>query len=165
MYYSAQALGAGWIALAKRAQYVVSVALTDTKQQAIDYFAQRFPKTQLQAAALSHELADLVALACGDIERYPHPFLAAGTGFQQAVWQGLLAIPRGETRSYQQLATMIGRPNSTRAVGSGCGANPLAVIIPCHRVTRADGQLGGFYWGLAWKRFLLAQEATGSFDK
>ncbi|MCL2032822.1 MAG: methylated-DNA--[protein]-cysteine S-methyltransferase [Methanomassiliicoccaceae archaeon] len=82
------------------------------------------------------------------------PFKAEGTAFQKSVWDELRKIPYGETVSYKDLAVRIGRPNAYRAVGSACGANPVPLIIPCHRVVAADG-LGGFAGGLALKRKLM----------
>lgn len=86
------------------------------------------------------------------------PLKWQGTAFQQAVWRGLCAIPYGETRSYQQLAAAIGHVNAYRAVGSANGQNRLAIIVPCHRVILASGELGGFTSGLEHKRQLLALE-------
>ena len=84
--------------------------------------------------------------------------LAAGTEFQRLVWTALQAIPAGRTASYGELAQKVGRPQAARAAGSACGANPIPVLIPCHRVLAAGGALGGFTAGLAWKRKLLARE-------
>ena len=78
--------------------------------------------------------------------------------FQEAVWQALRAIPPGETRSYAQLAAAAGQPRAVRAAGSANGANPVAVLIPCHRVIRSDGSLGGYAWGEGIKRELLTRE-------
>lgn len=86
------------------------------------------------------------------------PLDVRGTAFQQAVWQALRSIPAGETRSYSELAAMVGRPGAVRAAGSACGANALAVAIPCHRAVRTDGTLGGYAYGLARKARLLAAE-------
>jgi O-6-methylguanine DNA methyltransferase len=83
--------------------------------------------------------------------------MPAGTGFQQAVWKELKKIPRGQTRTYGEIAAAIGCPNAARAVGSACGANPLPVFIPCHRVVAKNG-LGGFGSGLPWKKLLLKEE-------
>lgn len=88
------------------------------------------------------------------------PTDARGTAFQQAVWQALRAIPAGETRSYAQIAASIGRPQAVRATGTACGDNALAVLIPCHRVLRSDGGLGGYAYGLERKRALLAREGV-----
>ena len=84
-----------------------------------------------------------------------------GTDFQRSVWRALRDIPAGETRSYGQLATAIGAPKAVRAVGLANGANPVGVIVPCHRVIGANGTLTGYAGGLERKRWLLAHEAAG----
>jgi AraC family transcriptional regulator of adaptative response/methylated-DNA-[protein]-cysteine methyltransferase len=81
-----------------------------------------------------------------------------GTVFQRRVWQALRRIPRGETRTYSEIARAIGAPAAVRAVGSACGANPVALVVPCHRAIRTDGGLGGYAWGLPVKRRLLEIE-------
>jgi len=86
--------------------------------------------------------------------------LSAGTEFQRAVWQAMLRIPSGRTRSYGELAAEIGNPQAVRAVGGACGANPIPVLVPCHRVLAAGGKIGGFSGGLDWKRKLLAREGV-----
>lgn len=88
------------------------------------------------------------------------PLDIRGTAFQQQVWQALRAIPCGETASYQQVAKAIGKPNAVRAVAGACGANKLAIVIPCHRVVRNDGALSGYRWGAARKVLLLKREAN-----
>jgi len=80
------------------------------------------------------------------------------TTFQWKVWQALRAIPIGQTRSYQEIAQAIGRPTAARAVAQACATNPVAVFIPCHRVVRNNGQLGGYHWGVERKQQLLANE-------
>jgi AraC family transcriptional regulator of adaptative response/methylated-DNA-[protein]-cysteine methyltransferase len=89
------------------------------------------------------------------------PFHVRATAFQQRVWQALLAIPRGETRTYAEIAEAVGAPAAVRAVGTACGANLLAVVVPCHRVVGADGRLTGYRWGVERKRKLLAMERAG----
>ena len=86
--------------------------------------------------------------------------LSAGTAFQQKVWRAMLAIPRGETRTYAWIAKRIGKPKAVRAVGAACGANPVPIIVPCHRVVASDGSLGGFSGGLALKKHLLKLEGV-----
>ncbi len=88
------------------------------------------------------------------------PLDIAGTAFQQKVWRALQKIPAGETVSYSTLAKRIGQPTATRAVASACAANAIAVVIPCHRVVRADGKLSGYRWGAERKRALLTHEST-----
>lgn len=86
------------------------------------------------------------------------PLDLAGTKFQLAVWRELINIPRGETRTYGQIAVALGKANGARAVGGACGANPLPIIVPCHRVVGSDGSLTGFGCGLELKEKLLALE-------
>jgi methylated-DNA-[protein]-cysteine S-methyltransferase len=95
------------------------------------------------------------AAALGDV-----PWRAAGTPFQRQVWQALCAIPPGETLSYAGLAARIGRPTAMRAVGLANGANPVALVVPCHRVIGADGSLTGYGGGLWRKHWLLAREGA-----
>ncbi|MDO8527542.1 MAG: methylated-DNA--[protein]-cysteine S-methyltransferase [Deltaproteobacteria bacterium] len=84
--------------------------------------------------------------------------LQTGTAFQRKVWTALLKIPFGEVRSYQWVARHIKNPKAVRAVGGACGANPLSLLIPCHRVIASDGKIGGFSSGLNWKRKLISFE-------
>jgi O-6-methylguanine DNA methyltransferase len=93
-------------------------------------------------------------------EDMPPPIELQGTPFQQKVWRAAMAIPRGETRTYGQLACEIGNPAASRAVGRALGDNPIAVIIPCHRVISASGALTGFRWGLDRKQALLDFEQS-----
>ena len=84
--------------------------------------------------------------------------LRSGTAFQQAVWRALRRITPGTTRSYAEIARAVGSPAAARAVGQACGANPIPLLVPCHRVLASGGKLGGFSGGLAWKRRLLTVE-------
>lgn len=84
----------------------------------------------------------------------------SGTDFQREVWDELYLIPFGETRSYQQIAAELERPLSARAVGGACGANPIPIVIPCHRVLRSNGELGGFAYDLGIKQALLKLEGS-----
>ncbi|MFL6073117.1 MAG: methylated-DNA--[protein]-cysteine S-methyltransferase [Mycobacteriales bacterium] len=86
------------------------------------------------------------------------PVAAEGSPFQREAWAALRRIPAGETLTYTELAAEAGRPEAVRAAGSACGRNPVALIVPCHRVVRTDGGLGGYAWGLDVKRELLAHE-------
>jgi O-6-methylguanine DNA methyltransferase len=84
--------------------------------------------------------------------------LSGGTAFQRKVWNALRKIARGQTKSYGEIARAIGKPKAVRAVGGACGANPIPVLVPCHRVLAANGKIGGFSGGLGWKRSLLKRE-------
>jgi len=94
----------------------------------------------------------------GRLRQFDLPLDLHGTPFQQRVWEALLAIPYGETRSYSRLAGEIGAPGTARAVGAANHANPIAIVVPCHRVIAADGSLGGYGGGLHRKKFLLELE-------
>jgi AraC family transcriptional regulator of adaptative response/methylated-DNA-[protein]-cysteine methyltransferase len=100
----------------------------------------------------------LRGLAAGILDSPAADLDMRGTAFQLAVWRKLLEIPRGETRSYTQLAAEMGRPRSVRAVAHACASNRLGVLVPCHRVVRTDGSLAGYRWGIERKRALLAAE-------
>lgn len=94
----------------------------------------------------------------GAAAKGPIPLDLRGTAFQVRVWKALLSIPRGASRSYSDIARKIGRPQAVRAVASAIGSNRLAIVVPCHRVVRQDGSLGGYRWGLPVKRLLIASE-------
>lgn len=97
----------------------------------------------------------------GKRQAFDLPYFATGTPFQLMVWEELLKIPYGETRSYWELAEAIGKPKAARAVGNALNANPVAIIIPCHRVIASGGKLGGFGGGTELKRQLLELEKRG----
>jgi AraC family transcriptional regulator of adaptative response/methylated-DNA-[protein]-cysteine methyltransferase len=88
------------------------------------------------------------------------PLDVRATAFQRQVWEALRRIPAGATRSYSEIAASIGRPGAARAVGGACASNPVAIAIPCHRVVRGNGELGGYRWGIERKRRLLAVESA-----
>src|SRR5215468_862280 len=100
----------------------------------------------------------LDAYFSGELTSFDLPLALHGTGFQRSVWAGLQAIPYGETISYRELATRIGKPSASRAVGLANGRNPVSIVVPCHRVIGADGSLTGYGGGMERKRFLLALE-------
>jgi methylated-DNA-[protein]-cysteine S-methyltransferase len=115
--------------------------------------AERGADTVLTTAA-----RQLDAYFGGRLKAFDLPLAPIGTSFQRRVWEALCEIPFGETRSYGQLARAIGKPSAMRAVGAANGNNPIAIIVPCHRVIGADGSLTGFGGGLERKKFLLSLE-------
>jgi AraC family transcriptional regulator of adaptative response/methylated-DNA-[protein]-cysteine methyltransferase len=136
-----------------------------TFDDSVDSLVRLFPRAQIVEDRSG--LKDLVHEALVAIEKplaaRELPIDVAGTAFQEAVWRELRKIPPGETRSYAQIAAAIGQPTAVRAVGTANGDNHVAVLIPCHRVIRSDGSLGGYAGGLDRKRKLLAFESeTGS---
>lgn len=120
----------------------------------------RFPEAVLEQGgeSLAALLADVVAAVEAPGDHSHIPLDVKGTAFQEAVWQALRRIPPGETRSYAQIAAQVGKPGAVRAAGSANGANNVAVLIPCHRVIRSDGSLGGYAYGLEIKQRLLDKE-------
>jgi AraC family transcriptional regulator, regulatory protein of adaptative response / methylated-DNA-[protein]-cysteine methyltransferase len=141
---------------------VCAILLGDDPDLLVRDLQDRFPKANLIGGDSAFE--SLVAQVVGMIEApgqtFNLPLDVRGTAFQQRVWQALRTIPAGETASYAQVAARIGAPTSMRAVAQACGANALAVAIPCHRVVRSDGSLSGYRWGVDRKRTLLAREAS-----
>lgn len=122
--------------------------------------AARFPEAELaEGDEAFRELVEQVVRAIDQPETAPDvPLDVKGTAFQERVWQALRAIPPGETRTYAQIAAAAGNPAAVRAAGSANGANPVAVLVPCHRVIRTDGTLGGYAYGTEIKRRLLERE-------
>lgn len=123
---------------------------------------ERFPSAQIERdpARLARVLPTVLAFVDGRSATLDLPLDPAGTEFQQRVWRALRGIPAGETASYADIARRIDAPKSFRAVAQACGANPLALVIPCHRVVRNDGALSGYRWGVARKRALLEREGA-----
>jgi AraC family transcriptional regulator of adaptative response/methylated-DNA-[protein]-cysteine methyltransferase len=122
--------------------------------------AARFPQAELIEGGEAFEslLESVVAAVEQPGQSRAIPLDVQGTAFQEAVWRELQRIPPGETRSYAQIAAAVGKPGAVRAAGSATGANNVAVLIPCHRVVRSDGTIGGYAYGEAIKRELLKRE-------
>ncbi|MGD0647464.1 MAG: methylated-DNA--[protein]-cysteine S-methyltransferase, partial [Acidobacteriaceae bacterium] len=123
---------------------------------------EQFPQAVLRLSTSDEHLTEAVRFVLSRLTEHPTaqalPFHVRATAFQQRVWQALLQIPRGETRTYAQIAEAVGSPKAVRAVGTACGSNLLAVVIPCHRVVGSDGKLTGYRWGTDRKRRLLDLE-------
>jgi AraC family transcriptional regulator of adaptative response/methylated-DNA-[protein]-cysteine methyltransferase len=119
-----------------------------------------FPAAELRrdGGPLARAVAAILKYLDGRLEHLDLPLDVRATAFQRRVWEALRKIPYAATRSYSELARAIGRPHATRAVARACATNPVALVIPCHRVVRADGDLGGYRWGLERKQALLATE-------
>ena len=117
------------------------------------------PAWRRDTSALREATSQLRAYFAGELREFDLPLTPAGTPFQREVWAALREIPYGHTISYAQLAAVVGRPGSARAVGAANGRNPIAVVIPCHRVIGASGALTGYGGGLGRKRLLLDLEA------
>jgi AraC family transcriptional regulator of adaptative response/methylated-DNA-[protein]-cysteine methyltransferase len=153
-------LGAILVAATERG--ICAILLGDEPVALAQDLERRFPRARLISGDRAFEL--LVAQVVGLIEQPQHgarlPLDIRGTAFQQRVWKALSRIPAGKTASYAEVARRIGAPSAVRAVAQACGANPLAVAIPCHRVVRTGGDLSGYRWGIERKRALLDREAA-----
>jgi AraC family transcriptional regulator of adaptative response/methylated-DNA-[protein]-cysteine methyltransferase len=139
---------------------VCAILLGDDAGALVRDLQDRFPRATLVGGDVAFE--QTVARVIGFVERpavgLDLPLDVRGTAFQQRVWAALRQIPIGSTASYAEIASRIGAPNSARAVAQACGANVLAVAIPCHRVVRTDGSLSGYRWGVSRKENLLVRE-------
>ena len=157
----------GWIVVGATARGLCWLALAATSAEAEASLREEFPLATLEA---DPSLAGWVAAALAEVRGPTSPskrlappqVYLRGTAFQLRVWQALRQIPRGQTRSYSQLAREMGEPKATRAVARACAMNRVALVVPCHRVVGATGSLTGYRWGLERKRLLLAAERGNS---
>jgi AraC family transcriptional regulator of adaptative response/methylated-DNA-[protein]-cysteine methyltransferase len=155
----------GWVLVATTEGGVCAVDLGESRRALLASFEQRFAKAVKKPPTA--ESRRFIRAVVRQIDAGPRraqsslPLDLWGTAFQVRVWCKLRDIPRGRTKSYSELARELGAPRAARAVASACAKNPLAVLVPCHRVLRKDGALGGYRWGLGVKRALLARERKG----
>lgn len=150
----------GEVLMAATGKGVCAILLGDDHAAMLRDLQRRFPRMALIGdEGLGGWLATVVAQIETPAGSVAIPLDPQGTPFQQKVWQALRAIPPGTTASYAEIAARIGLPKSSRAVAQACGANPIAVVVPCHRAVRGDGSLSGYRWGVERKRTLLAREA------
>lgn len=150
----------GRVMVACSTRGVCAVRFGECDGDLIAELSDRFPKARISAdiAGLHLDVAAIVQRIERPRDMDELPLDIQGTVFQQSVWAALRAIPLGETASYADVAAAIGKPTATRAVAQACGAYPVAVVVPCHRVVRADGGLSGYRWGPERKRALLERE-------
>ena len=158
------ALGQALVAATERG--ICSVLLGDDEARLEAALRAEFPRAELQRVDAGRDeflaprlraVADALAQKQGQV-----PVELIGTAFQRRVWEALMRIPAGETRSYSEVAAQLGQPRAARAVARACAGNRLAVLVPCHRVVRGDGSPGGYRWGLPRKQALLAAEARSA---
>lgn len=161
MHFAVGECSLGSILVASSSRGICAILLGDDPDALMRSLQDQFPKAELIGGDTAFE--QLVAKVVGFVEAptrgFDLPLDIRGTAFQQRVWQALREIPAGSTASYSDIAARIGAPKAVRAVGQACGANHIAVAIPCHRVVRTDGDLSGYRWGIERKRALLAREA------
>lgn len=153
----------GPVLVAATARGICAIELGEEATALVARLRGRFPRATLRDDASDATVARVVAMieAPGGAPAADLPLDVRGTAFQARVWAELRAIPAGRTASYGEVATRIGQPGAARGVASACAANPVAIAIPCHRVVRGDGGLGGYRWGTERKRELLRRERAG----
>lgn len=152
----------GYLLVAGAERGVAAVTIGDSEGDLIADLTREFPKAAiLRDDDALHEWVGLIVDHIeGNHPRLDLPLDVQATAFQRRVWEALRTIPYGETRTYSDVAEMIGQPTAVRAVANACGANPTALITPCHRVVRNDGTLGGYKWGTDRKQQLLETERS-----
>jgi AraC family transcriptional regulator of adaptative response/methylated-DNA-[protein]-cysteine methyltransferase len=148
----------GTVLVASTGKGVCSVKLGPDAAALERLLAEEFSEARIEEEPMPEVKKAILDFIGGEASLARVPLDIRGTVFQRRVWDELRRIPRGETRSYRQIARAVGAPEAVRAVGSACGANPVALVVPCHRAVRSDGGLGGYAWGLGRKKKLLALE-------
>lgn len=161
IYSTVVATPLGQLLIAATERGLCAVRLGDSAEALQAELQHEFPRAdiQLDDTQLKPAVEALTRYLSGSNIALNLPLDIQATAFQRRVWEALQAIPYGETRSYTDIAEAIAQPTAVRAVASACAANPVALVIPCHRVIRGDGSLSGYRWGLQRKETLLAQEA------
>jgi AraC family transcriptional regulator of adaptative response/methylated-DNA-[protein]-cysteine methyltransferase len=162
IHYTAVPTALGLLLVAVTERGVCSVSLGDDEDALVEALRADLPAAELARASTTRDrLVDaVVAHVEGRAEADELPLDVRATAFQWQVWRALQRIPEGATRSYQAVAEELGRPTAARAVARACASNRIAVLIPCHRVVRGNGALGGYRWGIARKAALLAREGA-----
>ena len=152
----------GSVLVATTDKGICAVSLRQSDEGAEEYLRSRFPKAEIKRddTSLKRALNGVQQRIAGHKLDDVLPLDLQGTDFQREVWDQLLAIPAGSTRSYLDVAQAINRPKATRAVAQACGANPVAVVVPCHRVVMSDGSIGGYSGLPGVKKALLAAEGA-----
>lgn len=153
----------GQLLVATTAKGICAVKLGDDADALVKILLGEFSDAHIVRSEAAHRdwVETIVRFVAGHEPHLDLPLDVRATAFQKQVWQALQRVPYGETRSYADIARDIGQPQAVRAVAQACGANPTALIVPCHRIVRSDGSLGGYHWGIERKRTLLDQEARG----
>jgi AraC family transcriptional regulator of adaptative response/methylated-DNA-[protein]-cysteine methyltransferase len=151
----------GKVLVAATGRGVSAVYLGENDRALVDELRQEYPQADLARSSNGNErwLREILERVEGSAPRMDLPLDVQATAFQRRVWNELQKIPRGSTRTYTQIARALGKPRSVRAVARACATNPVSIVVPCHRVIRADGTLAGYRWGLQRKQKLLEREA------
>jgi len=150
----------GEVLVAATERGVSAVYLGDGGAKLLEELRDEYPRAEISPAkgGFAQWVEEIVSRVEGSAPRRELPLDLQATAFQRRVWQELQRIPRGTTRTYSQIARAVGNPRAVRAVARACATNPVSIVVPCHRVVRADGNLAGYRWGISRKEKLLERE-------
>jgi AraC family transcriptional regulator of adaptative response/methylated-DNA-[protein]-cysteine methyltransferase len=162
MRYVVRPCWLGSVLVAGTDEGIAAILLGDDRDTLVGSLRSRFPDAQLIGGDQCFDdlVAEVVRFVEAPAGRFGRPLDMRGTDFERRVWLALREIPAGSTATYSEIAARIGAPHASYDVGQACASNPLAVVVPCHRVVRKDGTLAGYRWGTRRKRALLAREAA-----
>ena len=154
----------GRVLVAATERGVSAVYLGDKDEPMAAALREEYPHAEIHTSSGEHSqwVRSIVRHLAGEQPQLDLPTDVVATAFQRRVWEALRAIPFGTTRTYSEVASLLGRPTATRAVARACATNPTSIVVPCHRVIRTDGTLGGYRWGLHRKQQLLEQESRNA---
>lgn len=161
IHYTVADCSLGHLMVAATDKGICAVRLGDDEGKLRDELAREYPAAELhrdESGALGEWVQEILNYLAGQQPRLDLPLDIQATAFQRQVWEALRTIPYGSTRSYGEVAASLGQPGAVRAVAHACAVNPVALVIPCHRVIRQNGELAGYRWGLDRKRALLEKE-------
>jgi AraC family transcriptional regulator of adaptative response/methylated-DNA-[protein]-cysteine methyltransferase len=155
--YGSGPTAVGPVFVARTERGVCMLRLVAGRERPLDELRRHFPRAELvqDQEAVKQALRKVDEFLAGKRAEGSIPLDLHGTPFQRRVWKVMQQVPRGQTCSYRELARRAGKPRAVRAVANACASNPVALLVPCHRIVRSDGGLGGYYWGLKKKKQLL----------
>lgn len=164
--YAAAPCPLGAFGVVMSADGILTLIMDDSIEAVIEGIKTKFPSSRPEPDQALYDAVSLVERYLdGEMVELNLPLAVGATGFQSRVWQALRRIPYGRTRSYKEVAESIGQPTASRAVASACASNPYALLVPCHRVIRLSGDMGGYRWGIARKKALLAMEKNNNGNR
>jgi AraC family transcriptional regulator of adaptative response/methylated-DNA-[protein]-cysteine methyltransferase len=160
--YAAAKSSLGEVLVAATERGVSAVYLGDAAAKLVKELREEYPQAEIAVArgGFTQWVEEIVSRMEGAAPRRELPLDLQATAFQRRVWQELQRIPRGTTKTYSQVARAMGKPRAVRAVARACATNPVSIVVPCHRVVRADGNLAGYRWGISRKEALLERERS-----
>jgi AraC family transcriptional regulator of adaptative response/methylated-DNA-[protein]-cysteine methyltransferase len=158
--YTVAPCSLGRVLVAATERGISAVYLGDRDSELVAALRKEYPNAEIRSGSVEHSkwVRAIVRHLAGTNPRLDLPTDVVATAFQRRVWEALRSIPPGATRTYTEVARSIGQPNAVRAVARACATNPTSIVVPCHRVVRADGSIAGYRWGIGRKKLLLERE-------